>query len=359
MRIKKIIIYMKLTFLFYYVRQQKLGIHDIKRWKKSFFAFLCNVKENNFDYKDRWKIIEGFTKSNIVKLKKGGRAGDADTPIIISVVYNEMDRLEVFLEHYRKQGIKKFAILDNGSTDGTVEYLRQQPDVEVFQTKDKFETRIKTGWINRLISYYGTSHWYLVVDADELFVWQGVETSSISQVVSRLKSKNMMRARALMVDMYPRSLTWNSKDPFKKIFAECKYFDCDTFYHKEVEEVYLLYGGARGRKLGVDVWLTKYPLFKLRHGEILSNPHTIYPYDNAYQPCYFAILHYKFLTERDKQKMRRYARKGQYVGGSREYKLYVQKLCESEESFNFYYEESVEYESSKSLRRIKEINTIF
>ncbi len=358
MKIRKLAIYIKLTYLFRYVKQQNLKIHDIKRWKKSFLYFLYNVKQDNFDYAKRWNIIEGFTKSNIIKLKKGGKAGDANTPILISVVYNEMDRLEIFLNHYRRLGIKKFAILDNGSTDGTVQYLLRQIDVELFQTKDEFETRVKMGWINRLISYYGISRWYLVVDADELFVWQGAETSNISEVVSLMKRKNMMRARALMVDMYPKGLTWNSKDSFEKIFAECKYFDYETFCHKEVEEVYLLYGGPRRRMLGVDVWLTKYPLFKLLDKEILSNPHTIYPYDNTKRPCYFAILHYKFLTGKDKQKMRRNARKGQYAGGSREYKLYVQKLRENEESFNFYYERSAEYKSSKSLARIEEISNI-
>lgn len=358
MRIKKFLIYIKLAFLFLDVKKQGIKICDIKRWKKSFFLFLYNIKEKNFDYADRWKIIEGFTQSNIVKLKKGGKVENGDDPILISVVYNELERLEIFLNHYRKQGIKKFAILDNGSTDGTVQYLRRQRDVELFQTRDKFETRVKMGWINRLISYYGTDYWYLVVDADELLVWQGVETDCMARVVSILESKNMMRARALMVDMYPKILMWNSGDSFKEIFDQCKYFDCNTFYHKDVEEVYLLYGGARGRMLGMDVWLTKYPLFQLKEKEILSNPHSIYPYDNTKHPCYFALLHYKFLTGEDKQKMRKYARKGQYAGGSREYKEYVRKLRENEENFNFYYDESVEYTSSRSLSEIKEITDI-
>lgn len=354
--VKKLGIYIKLSLLFMYIRKQQLSICGVGNWKRAFFNFLCNIQSTSYDYTHRWQVVEGFAKSNISIIKKANRPASDAIPILICVVLNEMERMKVFLEHYRKTGIKRFAVLDNGSTDGTIEYLKQQDDVELFQTKDLFESRIKMGWINRIIAYYGTSRWYLVVDADELLVWQGIEESDIKSVIRCLKKQKITRARALMVDMYPKTLQWNNRISFEEVYRRCRYFDSNTYYQKEAEEVFLLSGGPRKRMLGMEVWLTKYPLFQLKKNELLSNPHSIFPFQNRKTPCYLAVLHYKFLTLDDQRKMRTNARKGNYAGGSAEYKLYLQKLRESTQSYSFYYKDSEEYQSSISLSKIKEID---
>lgn len=108
----------------------------------------------------------------------------------------------------------------------------------------------------------------------------------------------------------------------------------------------------------MEVWLTKYPLFRLQENEIMSNAHTIYPYSNKKTPCFFALLHYKFMTKKDQIKMKKYARKGNFAGGSAEYKLYVKKHSADQGSFCFYYEGSEEYTSSQSLSKIKEMDKL-
>lgn len=348
--------YVKITFLFHYIKKQELRIRELKRWKRAFLRLLCDIRKENSDYKGCWDIIVGFAKSDIKILKKAERGKKKEDPILICVLLNEIERIEFFLEHYRRIGFRRFAIIDNGSKDGTVEYLKGQPDVELFQTKDKFETKTKIGWINRIISYYGTQHWYLVADADELLVWQGVEKGNIQNIIKELNHKKMMRVRALMVDMYSKEKTWDTSESFDEIIPKCKYFDYNTYYHRKSDELYLLYGGPRKRVLGRDVWLTKYPLFKFDKNELLINPHAIYPYNNEKIPCYFAILHYKFLTQNDKKKMRKYAREESYACKSAEYKAYMSKQRENKDNFQFYFDESVEYQSSQSLAKIKEID---
>ena len=350
--------YLKLSYLFCYINMSKLGISDIKRWKRAFLHFFNKVSKKSSDYSERWKIIEGFTKCKIRILKKAKINREVKDPILICVVLNEMERIKIFLNHYRRIGIKTFAILDNGSTDGTVEYLKKQKDVELFQTKDRFESKIKVGWINRIISYYGTEHWYLVVDADELLVWQDVEQGRIQDVIRYLDKRNITRARALMVDMYPKEIKWNMNVSFDEIFSECRYFDYDTYYRKKSEELYLICGGPRKRKLGIGAWLTKYPLFRLKNNEFLCNPHAIYPYENKKTPCYFAIMHYKFLTQNDRKKIRKYAQIGNYACNSVEYKLYLKRQRENRDNFKFYYKQSAEYQSSQSLTIIKQIDRI-
>ena len=80
-----------------------------------------------------------------------------------------------YFEHYRKAGICRFAIVDNGSTDGTLEFLRSQPDTDVYSQPDPFSTTRKQGWINQIILRYGYARWYLIADADEHIVFDGIE----------------------------------------------------------------------------------------------------------------------------------------------------------------------------------------
>lgn len=354
--IKRIIIYIKLNYLMLHIKKQKIRILEIKKWRKAFLNFLCIEKNKSSDYPDRWNIIEGFARSDITKIKKIRDKRYIEDPIVICVVLNELERMKVFLDHYRKMGIKMFAFLDNGSSDGTIEYLKKQADVELFQTKNPFKSKIKIGWINRIISYYGTNHWYLVVDADELLVWQNIEEGCIQNVIKYFNENNITRARALMIDMYPQEVMLNTNASFEHAYSESRFFDYNTYYHRKENSLYLISGGPRKRMFGIDAWLTKYPLFRLAEEEIMCNPHTIYPYNNKKVPCYLAILHYKFLTRNDKQKMQKYARKGNYACDSAEYKLYVKKLREKADNFKFYFADSTEYHSSQSLLKISEIS---
>ena len=89
-----------------------------------------------------------------------------DSPLVISVVKNEIDRMHDFLWHYRGAGIERFMFVDNVSTDGTLEYLDAQPDVDVYRRRGPFDWRLKQGWINKIIEIYGCNQWYIYVDAD-------------------------------------------------------------------------------------------------------------------------------------------------------------------------------------------------
>ena len=54
-------------------------------------------------------------------------------PILLFVtVRNERVRLPYFLEYYRKLGVDHFVVIDNGSDDGSREYLAAQPDLSLW-----------------------------------------------------------------------------------------------------------------------------------------------------------------------------------------------------------------------------------
>jgi hypothetical protein len=52
------------------------------------------------------------------------------------VVRNEALRLPATLRHHCAIGVQRFFVLDNGSTDGTLDLLANEPDVDVFATAD-------------------------------------------------------------------------------------------------------------------------------------------------------------------------------------------------------------------------------
>ena len=67
------------------------------------------------------------------------RRGDA--VVVIALVRDGMFHLHDFLQHHRALGAAHFIFCDNGSTDGTLEALRDQPDCLVLQSLMPFARR--------------------------------------------------------------------------------------------------------------------------------------------------------------------------------------------------------------------------
>jgi hypothetical protein len=90
---------------------------------------------------------------------------------------NERLRLPAFLKHYRDLGVGRFFIVDNDSSDGTTEYLADQPDVRRFTPSGTFrEAGRRTEWLNALLAEFGEGHWCVTVDIDECSVIQAASS---------------------------------------------------------------------------------------------------------------------------------------------------------------------------------------
>ncbi len=64
------------------------------------------------------------------------------------VLRNEKVRLPFFLKYYRALGIKHFFIVDNGSTDGSTQYLAAQSDVSLWETSKNYKSaRFGMDWL--------------------------------------------------------------------------------------------------------------------------------------------------------------------------------------------------------------------
>lgn len=149
---------------------------------------------------------------------------------VVACLRNEAFMLPHFLAHYRKLGVEGFLIADNGSDDGTLEMLADQPDVALFSVDTEYsQSHYGVAWQQALLGNFRTNRWSVVADADELLFWRTDQGGSLPELVESAAFKGADAARLYMLDMYPQGsladADFTSGDPF----AEAGYCDRDPF----------------------------------------------------------------------------------------------------------------------------------
>lgn len=316
-------------------------------WTKTFVNFTKYQPE-------QFEIIEQFFNSSIdIKIKN---VKNDQSIILICVVKNDLVKIKQMVKYHRSIGLKHFVYIDNMSTDGTVEWLEKQKDVDVFEVQERYTTNRREAWINRIIDYYGFNRWYLILDSDELFSYIDIEEIEISEFTSKIKNNGYTRARALMVDMYGQSDFYKSDDE-ELYVSKCIYFDIDSYEQKNSKYLDLITGGPRNRLFETNSWLTKYPLVYFEEGDVQGNSHYPFPYNkNKETPCFSIIKHYKFLPS-DINKYRKIAENNNYYNGSVEYKKYIKKI-DNTDTLDFFYKGTVKFSNSESLKYIDFIEKV-
>jgi glycosyltransferase involved in cell wall biosynthesis len=144
------------------------------------------------------------------EISENKRIDDKEIPdekseiLLFAKIKNESLRIEHFLDWYRHLGIARFFLIDNGSNDGTLEIINNQPDCHVFQnTGNMGHARAGIDWIIPLLNEYGVGHWCVVADTDELLVYQDYETEGLSVLCERLRSGGFDAFHCMLIDMYP------------------------------------------------------------------------------------------------------------------------------------------------------------
>lgn len=338
-------LYIKLRFMNFIFRD----IPNKKIWEKAFKRFYMDLRQEPYQHK-KW-LLQGFTSRKLRLIKRNQQRieeyNNKYSPVLISVVKDELDKLPLFFQHYRKLGIKNFVIIDNMSSDKTINFLMKQKDTDIYLISEKFRGYTKEGWINQILAQYGFNRWYLVVDADELLVWPQLETKSLEEMIYMFQKKKIYRPLAIMVDMY------SEKRPYQRtsrnIFQEFCYFDKDTYYWRDDYAVNILSGGPRERRLKSKVYLNKTPLFYFRPHELFCCAHYMYPYQKHIRPeCMLVLLHYKFAYKGNYDKMRDYVENG--IDKNR---IEESKACIHKKALSFFYEGSECLDQIEKLREIE------
>ena len=98
-------------------------------------------------------LLRAFRKRRELKsvVSRVSRIGARDI-LLFATIRNERVRLPYFLKYYRDLGIGHFLIVDNGSTDGSLDYLKDQPDVSIWHSSQNYKrARFGMDWMNWLL----------------------------------------------------------------------------------------------------------------------------------------------------------------------------------------------------------------
>ncbi|MDO4493645.1 MAG: glycosyltransferase family 2 protein [Clostridia bacterium] len=306
---------------------------DRAEWKKRFRRLLLTTNGPRAA-----TLMESFYEDRLVPVKRADGAVpdapaaglDPNTPIVLFAVKNDLVRVKELFGHYRKLGVQRFAVIDNGSDDGTLEFLSEQPDADVYRTDARFSSIRKAGWLNRLAAFYGTERWYLWLDADELFTYAGAETRSLTELTHALERRGETKLRSFMLDMYPEGVLLDAERRDADFLTDCVWFDPDSEDYMLRPEIMRMSGGMRQRVFGLEEGtLSKVTLLHFGNGRMLTGAHTIAPQAEDYSGDFMGVLmHYKFLPG-DLKKYRRIVDDGTYTNGSAEYKRYLKVFSEN------------------------------
>ena len=316
------------------VAKQRMGErqfwrHDVKWWR----SYVMGARRRRRYARSVWKRRDLTAVAD-----RTGQIGAGDV-LVMATMRDEIVRLPYFLSYYRDLGINHFLIVDNGSEDGSREYLTDQPDVSLWTTQASYrKSRYGTDWINWLGRRYACGHWTLTVDVDEFFVYPFCDTRPIRALTDWLDASDLSSFGTMMLDMYPkgdlRGQEYRSgQDPFEI----ASWFDAGnyTISNNWAYGSLWIQGGPRARMYFSNIpknapALNKVPLVKWRPGIVfVSSTHMLLPRglnlvfdDRGGEKACGCLLHAKFLdlfVDRSAEEVTR----GEHYKGSKEYLAYA------------------------------------
>jgi glycosyltransferase involved in cell wall biosynthesis len=320
---------------------------------------------------------------------------------LICKIKNETLRLPYFLRYYREAGVDRFIFIDNGSSDGTVEYLLGQRDCHMFQTRNSFpDSGGGIDWQNAILDLHGAGHWCVIVDTDELLVFPHREKVGLREFCGFLDREGSEGLYTFMLDMYhDSSISEATCQPGKPFTEICSLFDTDYTFVRRINyrrrvvppfpEIEVI-GGPRSRKfspehLGTSVFarmksrllwemskplykygllknvratpqllLFKIPLVKWKRGYALeSSTHVMTRLKLS--DVTGVLLHFKFFSD-FYDKISDAIKTGQYTDGSIHYKRF-RAVVGDDKNFSFKYRGTAQYRNSDDVLRYNLMKT--
>jgi hypothetical protein len=286
-------------------------------------------------------------------------AGDI---LVFATLRNELPRLPYFFAHYRRLGVGHFLVVDNSSTDGSAEWLAEQPDVSLWRTTASYkESRFGMDWINCLLRRHGSGHWCLTVDPDEFLIYPHHDTRPLQALTDWLDAGEIRCFSAMLLDMYPKGpLAAQPYSPGQDPFEIARWFDPANYTIRKNAEYGNLWiqGGPRGRAFFADnpqngPALNKIPLVRWERAyAYVSSTHMLLPrslnmvYDqDGGEKASGCLLHAKFLSTFVEKSAEELVRR-QHYADSQEYMAYHSGLREDPD---FWCEQSRELQDWRQL----------
>lgn len=249
---------------------------------------------------------------------------EPDKPIVICPFYNFDNFARKWFDHYKRLGVVNYVMIDNNSTDSGLDIIKEYSEtlnITTLKASGNYNCFRACGWRQQIMEKYGQNRWYLNVDSDELFSYDGYKEVSINDFVAKLDGVKLVKS--LMVDVYPRGSVLEALS-----VDEFRYVDKNTYIMSK-NDLYgnRFYGGPRFRIMGIRSSLQKSPLVFYTGKELLVNDHYYYPgHINRESVFRSYLLHYKFLPG-DIDKYQGFAENGVHYDNSKDYKRYISKIA--------------------------------
>lgn len=269
-----------------------------------------------------------YKKIRIQQVGKAFRALNEDDVALITLTHNDKRLLQPFLTHYRQLGVTRFLIVDDRSTDGTKEFLSQEPDVDLYESNCRYSDAYRgRAWRQILVNRYGRGRWYLNVDSDEFLVFAAAP--SLPQLISWLEKRGIRHMPAPMLDMYPPGYVEAADYAFPRDgmpWTIASLVDEDGYDLRAGARAWSLKGGVRQRFFQSKAELMKYPLM---HWDSLTrldkSIHFPNPYWRNFSAPAGALLHFKFFSGFSDD-FAEVVRNGQHFGGGQIYQDILEKI---------------------------------
>jgi len=272
------------------------------------------------------------------------------------VVRNEVGRVGPLLAHHRAIGVGPFLVVDNGSTDGTVEYLLDQPDVHLWRTDVEFRVgNYGAAFFEVLLHEHGRGHWVVIVDADECFVFPGSEHRSVGELCAELDAEQVRAYSAVLLDLYADAPLADTVLPSDRSPLDVAHYFDRRWRHAEAarsgpyRNQVGVFGGVRRRLFGGTAWdycLSKVPLVRFEAGVTLVGGQHWSPLPQAGHRG--AVLHHK-LDHRLAAFAWDELSRGQRRAHDAEYHRYAEALALAPQLSAFDPAESIRYEGTEQL----------
>ena len=290
----------------------------------------------------RWRIRAFRKRRELTRIADRTGTIHPDDILLFSTQRNEKIRLPYFLDYYREQGVNHFLIVDNDSTDGSADYLADQPDVSVWQTRASYKkSRFGVDWLNWLMIKHAHGHWCLTVDPDEFLIYPFCDTRPLRALTDWLDASSIKSFSAMLLDMYPKGrLDAHPYQQGQNPIEIAGWFDSGnyTMSRNRLFGNLWIQGGPRARVFFADQpenapALNKVPLVKWdKRYAYVSSTHMLLPrglnqvYDEwGGEKASGVLLHAKFLDTFTSKAAEELSR-GQHYSASVEYKAYAESL---------------------------------
>ena len=276
--------------------------------------------------------------------------GQPDRIILFTCLKNEVQRLPWFFEYYRKLGVEHFFVVDNGSTDGSTDFLRKQTDVHLFWTEGNYgEAASGMQWINSLVDKYGRDHWCMYLDVDEALIFPGIEYKNLRTVTDYMRSKGHEAFRTFMLDMYPDNTRGIIRKEVDDPMRVSPYFDNNyKFFGSDVCPYIEVKGGIRNNLFQERVSLTKTPIITgNKEIKFLLSSHRITP--ARVSDMTGVLLHYKLMSDLGQRSLEESEQKNRKYFCNHRHLNYTHVLKKLGDDYSLLNPLTVRYESSEQL----------